>query len=78
MNAVRAILPNGDEALFEVADEGDGIAPHDLEVIFDRFRQVDSSDARNSGGSGLGLAISRELIRLMDGQLSARSEIGGR
>jgi signal transduction histidine kinase len=45
-------------------------------VIFDRFRQVQSSDATVKGGSGLGLAICEALVKLHDGEISVESEEG--
>lgn len=59
-----------------VEDTGIGIAREHLDLIFEEFRQVDSSSARQAGGSGLGLAISRNLARLMHGELQVESEVG--
>jgi len=59
-----------------VEDTGIGIAPEHLDDIFEEFRQVDASSARRAGGSGLGLAISRNLARLMDGDLRVESTVG--
>jgi signal transduction histidine kinase len=59
-----------------VTDSGRGISPHMQEVIFEPFRQVEGGTAREVGGSGLGLAISRELVQMMDGMLTVRSEVG--
>lgn len=59
-----------------VSDTGVGIPPDRLEAIFDPFVQVDSSRANEQQGVGLGLAISRNLARLMDGDLTATSEVG--
>lgn len=61
---------------FSVEDTGCGIAPEDLERIFDRFRQVDGSATRQRGGLGLGLAIARKLAELHDGSLSVESAPG--
>ena len=47
-------VADGDEVLFAVSDEGRGIPEDKLEAIFERFEQVDSSDARQKGGTGLG------------------------
>ena len=55
---------------------GSGIAPEQLERVFERFVQVDTSHTRRNEGSGLGLAISRDLARGMGGDLRARSELG--
>lgn len=59
----------------EVRDTGRGIAPEDLERVFDRFVQVEAGTARNYEGSGLGLAISRELSRLLGFELTAQSRL---
>lgn len=56
---------------FSVRDTGIGIAPDQLEQIFARFIQADSSAARSYGGTGLGLAISRQLVEMMGGELTA-------
>jgi len=62
--------------LVSVADTGIGIPQDALEHLFDRFNQADASIARRFGGSGLGLAISRELARLMGGDIAVRSTLG--
>ena len=59
-----------------VDDTGMGIAREHLDFIFEEFRQVDASSARQAGGSGLGLAISRNLARLMHGELQVQSTVG--
>ena len=59
-----------------VRDTGVGIAPEQLESIFEAFTQVDSSSTRRHGGSGLGLAIVRELATLMHGQVRVESQLG--
>jgi two-component system, sensor histidine kinase and response regulator len=61
---------------FTVTDTGMGIAPEKLGMIFDPFRQVDSSSTRKFGGTGLGLSISRHLVELMGGQIRAESRPG--
>jgi len=58
----------------EVQDTGIGIEKHILSKIFAPFTQADDSTTRMFGGSGLGLTISKELIGLMNGQISAESE----
>jgi two-component system sensor histidine kinase BaeS len=65
-----------DQFIIEVADTGTGIAPADLQRIFDRFWRADSSRSRTTGGSGLGLAIARKLIEAHDGQITATSRLG--
>ena len=66
----------GDGLYCSVADTGHGIAADQLEQIFDKFTQVDSSPRRRFGGTGLGLAISRWLVELMGGRLRVESEPG--
>ena len=59
-----------------VADTGIGIPPHALSLIFEEFRQVDGSSSRVFKGSGLGLAITRNLVRIMNGQIHVSSDMG--
>ena len=66
----------GDRVRMEVLDTGIGIAPEDMETIFDDFRQVDQSATRKYGGTGLGLSITRKLVNLMNGSISVRSTQG--
>jgi PAS domain S-box len=61
---------------FSVADTGIGIPADMLDVIFDRFTQVDSSRTGIYGGTGLGLTISKRLVLLMGGNIWAESEFG--
>lgn len=65
-----------DEAFFQVRDQGQGIPENELESIFERFHQVDSSDSRKKGGTGLGLAICRKIIEQHDGKIWAESALG--
>ncbi|WP_420236513.1 ATP-binding protein [Telmatobacter bradus] len=64
------------EVLFVVADQGRGIAPENLERIFERFQQGDASDARSLGGTGIGLALCRAIIEQHGGHIWAESEPG--
>ena len=61
---------------FEIRDRGRGIPADKLETIFERFQQVDSSDARNHEGTGLGLAICRSIVTQHNGQIWAQSVLG--
>jgi two-component system, OmpR family, sensor histidine kinase VicK len=61
---------------FQVQDQGPGIPPEHLESIFERFHQVDSSDARKRGGTGLGLTICRKIIEQHGGHIWAESTLG--
>ena len=58
----------------KVMDSGVGIAPHEIDKIFDRFYRVDSSRNRDQGGSGLGLAIARWIADVHSGSISAKSD----
>jgi len=77
---LRASYTGRDENLahvtFTVEDTGLGIPSDQLESVFEKFTQVDTSTTRRFGGTGLGLAISRQLAELMGGTLTATSEIG--
>ncbi|MDE7418206.1 MAG: PocR ligand-binding domain-containing protein [Lachnospiraceae bacterium] len=62
--------------LFSVSDTGIGIKPEDIEKLFKSFQQVDSKRNRNIEGTGLGLAISKQLVTLMNGDISVKSVYG--
>lgn len=68
--------PEGDDVVFSVRDQGRGIPPEKLTTVFERFQQVDSSDARQKGGTGLGLTISRGIVERHGGRIWAESEVG--
>ena len=61
---------------FAVRDSGAGIAPEDLERLFQPFTQVDASSTRRFGGTGLGLTISRRMANIMDGDITVESTVG--
>jgi CheY-like chemotaxis protein/GAF domain-containing protein len=65
---------DGDEVVLEVSDDGAGIAPDLLPVVFDPFTQGRQGLDRKQGGLGLGLAIARQLIVAHGGTIEARSE----
>ena len=67
------ITNHEDSLLIEVKDTGIGISSEQLTHIFDRFYQVDSSSTRKEGGTGIGLSLTKELVRLMNGQIRADS-----
>jgi|GEM_PF-394317 len=61
---------------FSVIDSGIGISSEELDSLFEAFNQADTSTSRRFGGTGLGLTISRELARLMGGNITVRSVEG--
>src|ERR1700687_1538388 len=65
-----------DSILLKVADEGRGIPTDKLDTIFDRFQQVEPSDARQKGGTGLGLAICRSIVQQHSGSIWAQRKLG--
>jgi signal transduction histidine kinase/AmiR/NasT family two-component response regulator len=61
---------------FAVTDSGAGIAPEDLERLFQPFTQADVSSTRKFGGTGLGLTIARRMANIMGGDITVTSEVG--
>jgi len=61
---------------FMIRDSGSGIAPEDLERLFQPFTQVDASSTRRFGGTGLGLTISRRMANIMGGDITVESTVG--
>ncbi len=61
--------------LFSVADSGIGIAEENLSGVFGAFEQADGSTTKKYGGTGLGLSISKQLVEMMDGTISVKSNL---
>jgi two-component system, NarL family, sensor histidine kinase BarA len=86
-NAVKFTPPGGEvrvdagttdsESVWvRVSDTGPGIAEDKFGVIFEKFRQIDSSLTREHSGTGLGLAITKELVNMLGGTITVASEVG--
>jgi signal transduction histidine kinase len=67
---------DSDLVRISVSDDGIGMSPEELEKIFDKFYQIDSTSTRKVGGSGLGLSIVKGIIEGQGGSIVATSEQG--
>jgi two-component system sensor histidine kinase SenX3 len=61
----------------DVTDQGIGIAPHDVDRIFERFYRADQARSRSTGGTGLGLAIVKHIATNHGGRVDVSSTLGG-
>jgi signal transduction histidine kinase len=85
-NAIKHTPPGGaihvdlktadDKVTITVADDGEGIPDEKKNVIFDRFRQVNTSLSRTSEGCGIGLSITKALVELLGGSIAFESSLG--
>lgn len=85
-NAVKFTEPGGtinveitdedDNISLSVQDTGIGIPEDKLEVVFERFRQVDNSLSRSHEGSGIGLSLVKALVEMHDGSINVKSTLG--
>ncbi|MFC9914902.1 sensor histidine kinase [Streptomyces sp. NPDC127197] len=67
----------GDRAVLQVADDGDGVPAADRERIFERFVRLDAARSRDEGGAGLGLAIARDVATRHGGTLTVQDAPAG-
>ncbi|MBU3191125.1 PAS domain-containing protein [Clostridium bowmanii] len=75
-NILVNMYVSGENVNISIKDTGIGIPNDKLDIIFDRFRQVDRSLTRNQEGSGIGLSIVKSLVELHGGSISVTSEYG--
>ena len=73
---IKSINENNAIVQFSIEDNGKGIPTKDLNKIFTKFYQVDTSITRDHGGSGLGLSICKEIIELLHGKIWVESQEG--
>lgn len=74
---VNIINKNKNQIIVRVQDSGIGISDGNKDKVFSAFTQADESTSRQFGGTGLGLALSKELSRLMAGDISIVDNKGG-
>ena len=67
---------NKEKLLIKVSDNGIGIAPGNINRLFERFYRVDKSGSRKEGGSGLGLSIVKHIIEAHKEKISVESQLG--
>ena len=70
------MMDKGHSVIISVKDTGAGIPPDKLNIIFDRFRQVDKSFSRGQEGSGIGLSIVKTLVEMHEGTIEVKSDSG--
>ena len=70
------ILDEVDSIRVEIEDNGKGIAPKDLPLIFERFYRTDASRNSSQGGSGIGLSIVKKIVEDHGGYIWATSKEG--
>ena len=68
-----SLFREGDEAVVEVADDGPGLSPGELERVFQAFYRAESARTLDGSGVGLGLAVARSLARAHGGDVTLRS-----
>ena len=76
----KNVLPHDEPNLtliIKVKDTGVGIPGNQLQTIFDRFYQVDNSHTRAAEGTGIGLSLTKELVKLMQGEIVVKSPPAG-
>jgi len=75
-NITISAVENTNDIQIGVKDSGIGISKENFELVFEKFRQVDSSSTRAAGGTGLGLAIAKSIVEAHKGRIWLESEPG--
>ena len=75
IKVISSLIDDDKIIQFQIIDTGIGMSPDFLKNIFTKFHQADNSHERQYGGTGLGMVITKELIDLMNGQISIESEL---
>ncbi|MBN1384346.1 MAG: response regulator [Elusimicrobia bacterium] len=73
---VISVEENKEELQINITDTGMGIAEEHVDMVFEKFKQVDSSSTRSAGGTGLGLPITKSIIEAHKGRIWVESELG--
>ncbi len=70
------IQPQENNILVSIRDTGIGIAPQNIPIVFEQFRQVDGALNREAEGTGLGMPITKKLVELHSGEIWVESVVG--
>ncbi|MBK9337512.1 MAG: hypothetical protein IPM98_13460 [Lewinellaceae bacterium] len=75
-SVTSAGLKNLPTLIITVSDTGVGIPAHEIPFLFDRFFQADNQERSKAGGTGIGLSLTKELVGLLDGEITIQSDVG--
>lgn len=71
-----SVFDRNEKILISVKDSGIGIPKEKLDIIFERFEQVESSLSQNKYGSGIGLSLVKSFVEMQEGKIDIKSEVG--